>query len=274
MARSETAIGLKLEGLSTGDVFRGGHLDGSVWIERSSSATVLLGFVLQGVLTLSGRSSAEERDAGFVGVLTMVGLDEPHDLIVNNSLSVVFGDFYSEETSRHILLRGDEEDAPGRVTISGIRAQPTTPWVLEASGYRGQLFWSGFGVTANATLVDSNAELNVENTSQTFALVGLGNTYNLIGFYDKGGFQARIAWNRRDRFLQTARGFGGEPTYVSEYDQVDIRFSYDLSQSVQIFLEGINITDEKTKKVGRYDNEILLYEETGPRYTLGVSATF
>ncbi|MEZ7279032.1 TonB-dependent receptor [Pseudoalteromonas sp. 68 DY56-GL68] len=135
-------------------------------------------------------------------------------------------------------------------------------------------FWSGFGVTANATLVDSNAELNVENTSQTFALVGLGNTYNLIGFYDKGGFQARIAWNRRDRFLQTARGFGGEPTYVSEYDQVDIRFSYDLSQSVQIFLEGINITDEKTKKVGRYDNEILLYEETGPRYTLGVSATF
>ena len=151
MAHSETAIGLKLEGLSTGDIFRGGHLDGSIWIEDSSSATVLLGFVLQGVLTLSGRSSAEERDAGFVGVLTMVGLDEPHDLIVNNSLSVVFGDFYSEETSRHILLRGDEKDAPGRVTISGIRAQPTTPWVLEASGYRGQLFWSGFGVWGGAT---------------------------------------------------------------------------------------------------------------------------
>lgn len=151
MSHSETAIGLKLEGLRAGDIFRGGHLDGSVWIERSAGATVLLGFVLQGVLSLSGSATGEERDAGFTGVLTMVGLEEPHDLIVNNSLSVTFGDFYSEETSRHILLRGDAKDPPGRVTISGIRAQPTTPWVLEASGYRGQLFWSGFGVWGGAT---------------------------------------------------------------------------------------------------------------------------
>lgn len=135
-------------------------------------------------------------------------------------------------------------------------------------------FWSGFGVTGNATIVDSNAELNVEDTTQTFALVGLGNTYNVIGFYDKDGFQARVAWNRRDRFLQNARGFGGEPTYVQDYEQVDVRVSYDVTESIQVYAEGINITDEKTKKVGRYDNEILLYERTGPRYTVGITASF
>ena len=70
---------------------------------------------------------------------------------MNDSLSITFGDFYSEETTRHILLRGDEDDLPGRVTISGIRAQPTTPWVLEAVGYKGSLFWSGFGVWGGAT---------------------------------------------------------------------------------------------------------------------------
>ncbi|QJR81652.1 TonB-dependent receptor [Alteromonas pelagimontana] len=135
-------------------------------------------------------------------------------------------------------------------------------------------FWSGFGITGNATIVDSNAELDVDNTSQTFALVGLGNTYNIIGFYDYGPVEARVAWNQRDRFLQTARGFGGEPTYVEEYSQVDVRVSYDVTETVQVFVEGINVTDEKTKKVGRYDNQIMLYEETGPRYTVGVSATF
>lgn len=135
-------------------------------------------------------------------------------------------------------------------------------------------FWSGFGVTANATLVDSNAELDVNDTTQTFALVGLGDTYNFILFYDKGPYQARVAWNRRDRFLQSARGFGGEPTYVAEYDQVDIRLSYNLTEDMQIFLEGINVTDEMTRKEGRYSNQILLLEETGPRYTMGITASF
>lgn len=135
-------------------------------------------------------------------------------------------------------------------------------------------FWSGFGFTANATLVDSDAELDTGDISQTFALEGLGDSYNLIGFYERGNFEARLAWNQRDRFLQTAVGFGGEPTYVQDYEQVDARVSYGISDNLSVFLEGVNITDEKYQKVGRYDNQILLREQTGPRYTVGVRAEF
>ncbi len=134
--------------------------------------------------------------------------------------------------------------------------------------------WSGFGFTANATLVDSNAELDVNDLTQTFALEGLGDSYNLVGFYEYGKFEARLAWNRRERFLQVAVGFGGEPTFVSDYEQVDVRFSYALTDSMSMFMEGVNITDEKYQKVGRYDNQILLHEQTGPRYTLGLRADF
>ncbi|MBL4827582.1 MAG: TonB-dependent receptor [Spongiibacteraceae bacterium] len=134
--------------------------------------------------------------------------------------------------------------------------------------------WSGLGFTANATWVDSNAELDVNDLSQTFALEGLGDSYNLIGFYEYGKFEARLAWNRRDRFLQVAVGFGGEPTFVSEYEQVDARLSYSLTDTVSVFMEGVNITDEKYQKVGRYDNQILLREQTGPRYTMGLRAEF
>jgi hypothetical protein len=61
MARSETAIGLRLEGLAAGDIFHAGHLDGSVQIKDSAAATVLVGFVLQGVVSLSGRANAQAR---------------------------------------------------------------------------------------------------------------------------------------------------------------------------------------------------------------------
>ncbi len=134
--------------------------------------------------------------------------------------------------------------------------------------------WSGFGFTANATLVDSNANLDLEDTTQAFALEGLGDSYNLVAFYEMGDFEARLAWNRRDRFLQTAVGFSGEPGYVMDYEQVDARVSYSLTEGVSIFAEGVNITDERYQRVGRYDNQVLLREQTGPRYTIGLRAEF
>jgi TonB-dependent receptor len=135
-------------------------------------------------------------------------------------------------------------------------------------------FWSGFGITANATLVDSNAELDVEDVTQTFALEGLGDSYNLIAFYEQGPFEARVAWNRRDRFLQTAVGFGGEPTFVQPFEQIDARASFAVSENFFVFAEGVNISNERIRNVGRFDNQILLLEETGPRYTLGIRAEF
>ncbi len=135
-------------------------------------------------------------------------------------------------------------------------------------------FWSGFGLGANATLVDSGAELNVDDVSQTFALEGLGDSYNVVGFYENGPLEVRVAWNRRERFLRTAVGFGGEPTFVEPYQQIDARASFAISDHFSVFAEGVNLGNEIQQRVGRYDNQILLLEETGRRYTIGVRAEF
>jgi TonB-dependent receptor len=133
---------------------------------------------------------------------------------------------------------------------------------------------AGFGFQVNATFVSSNAKLDADDLTQTFALQGLGDSYNAVLFYDYGGLEARIAWNRREKFLQTAVGFGGEPAYVLPYQQVDARVSYRIFDNVAVFAEGVNITDEANQRVGRYENQILLYEKTGPRYAVGVRAEF
>jgi hypothetical protein len=102
----------------------------------------------------------------------------------------------------------------------------------------------------------------------------LGDSYNVIGFYEEGPFEVRVAWNRRARFLQTAVGFGGEPTFVDPFEQIDARASFAINRNFSVFVEGVNIANARTKKVGRFANQILLLEETGPRYAIGVRAEF
>jgi iron complex outermembrane recepter protein len=177
-------------------------------------------------------------------------------------------------TDRDNLFNGDPtfevstQDNLEKATVKGIElsAQHTFDYLPGAL--------AGFGFQVNATFVSSNAKLDTDDLSQTFALQGLGDSYNAVLFYDYGGLEARIAWNRREKFLQTAVGFGGEPAYVKPYQQIDARISYRIFDNVSVFAEGVNITDEVNQRVGRYENQILLYEKTGPRYAIGVRAEF
>lgn len=131
---------------------------------------------------------------------------------------------------------------------------------------------SGLGVTANATFVRSSAALT---TGAVLPLEGLGDSQNLVLFYDKGDFEARIAYNRRDEFIQTAaNGTGGEPIFVKAQGQVDISARYDITSQLSVFFEGINITNETVNRRGPFGNQFLSIVESGARYALGARMTF
>ena len=134
----------------------------------------------------------------------------------------------------------------------------------------------GFGVALNATFVNSNAEFDQATTATSFALEGLGNSYNATAFYEKGGFSARVAWNRRGRFLEAlvTPGQGGDPVFRRAYDQVDMRASYDVTEFAQIFVEGTNVFNARNITTGRFDNQVLDYVDTGARYGAGVRVSF
>ncbi|MEM7280007.1 MAG: TonB-dependent receptor [Pseudomonadota bacterium] len=134
---------------------------------------------------------------------------------------------------------------------------------------------SGFGVIANATFVDADVEVDVDSLDTQFALPGLSDSANLIGFYDKDGIQVRLAYNWRDTFLN---GFGqqgsADPRFTEEYGQWDFNASYDIGDNYTIFLEGINVTGETFREHARRENMVLQALQTGPRYTFGVRASF
>lgn len=136
-------------------------------------------------------------------------------------------------------------------------------------------FDSGFGILANFTKVDSNAQLDRQNVSQKFALTGLSDSQNIIGFYEQGPVQLRLAWNNRDEFLQSLVQIqGGEPTFVDEYHQLDMSANYQFNEHLSFFIEGINITEEHIVKHGRYDNQLLLAQSPGARYTMGIRGSY
>ena len=155
---------------------------------------------------------------------------------------------------------------------------PTNGQTATVSGFEFAIqhdFDSGFGVVANMTLVDSNAKLDPTDIAQKFALTGLSDSQNLIVYYEKGPSQIRLAWNHRNGFLQSLVQIQGpEPTYVRSYQQLDISASYALNDIISVFIEGVNITQENVLKHGRYRNQLLLAQQPGARYSLGLRGSF
>ena len=58
------------------------------------------------------------------------------------------------------------------------------------------------------------------------------------------------------------------------YSQFDVSASYDINESLSVFVEGINVTDESTRRHQRFSNQIRDYETYGPRYNVGIRGKF
>ncbi|MDI7774950.1 TonB-dependent receptor [Asticcacaulis sp. EMRT-3] len=136
---------------------------------------------------------------------------------------------------------------------------------------------TGFGFQANATFVGTDKPYDPNDISTSgFAVTGLANSANAVVFYDKRGFQARIAVNWRDEYLdhfgqtQNVSQFGTEPTFVNSSTNVDFSTSYDITRNLSVFLEGLNLTNQTLTTHGRYKDQILDLYDYGQRWTMGV----
>ena len=146
-----------------------------------------------------------------------------------------------------------------------------------------QMLKYGFGFQINGTYVHTNKPFNSRNTEQNttqFALPGIGNSANLIAFYQNYGFQARLAvqWQGR-QFLsfgqeQNSALFGTEPTFLESSTEVDFSSSYDVNRHLSVFMEALNLTDAEYHTTGRFSNQLLNVVDYGRSFTVGVRAKF
>ena len=128
-------------------------------------------------------------------------------------------------------------------------------------------FWdTGVGFIANATFASGSAEYDNSSDEAQNALQGLSDTRNFILFYDKYGLQARVAYNWRDTYFD---GNNAQPAYVREYDQWDGNITYDVNDSLTVYVEGINLTNNTFRSYARSELQVFAAGVQGTRYNVG-----
>ena len=188
------------------------------------------------------------------------------------------------------VTRGPD-DANGNQTgtIAGISGDPianfiiTTPANQRSASLDGLEFniqhmfgSSGFGVSANYTMVDSSLDYDNADRGEQFALEGVSDSANLVLFYEDEKWSIRTAYNWRDEFLSGRFDGTGlpNPVYTEAYGQLDVSVGYQWNEHLSLQAEAINLTDEIQRLHGRTDNQVLFVTQTGPRYMLGLRYKF
>ena len=136
---------------------------------------------------------------------------------------------------------------------------------------------SGFGLIANATFVNADVAFDNSNLEGQFVLNGLSDSANLVVFYDKNGFQARVAYNWRDDYLSGVgqdQGRFTNPQNVRAYDQIDISASYEYADNLTFFFSGINVSESTYRVYSREYHQVLQMGQTGARYDVGMTYKF
>ena len=103
-----------------------------------------------------------------------------------------------------------------------------------------------FGLLANYTLIDSAAQYSDEGDVRNSGLPGLSeSSYNLALYYDVEDFNARLSYTWRDGYLVAFASTAGIPQWQEDYGQLDFSASYDVTDSLQVQVQGLNILSEQ-----------------------------
>jgi TonB-dependent receptor len=132
---------------------------------------------------------------------------------------------------------------------------------------------SGFGLVANATIVDGDVDVDREVDGEFFALAGLSDSANFSVFYENDHISTRLSYNWRDEFFNGGVT-NGSPTFTEEYAQLDANLSWFIGDNWTVFVEGYNLTNEVQRTYARYSEMFLRGNQWGARYSIGASYRF
>jgi TonB-dependent receptor len=105
-------------------------------------------------------------------------------------------------------------------------------------------------------------------------------TYNLVGFYEKGPIQARVAYNWRNAqdLTRNTVTVNGQPTQNDEfqapYGELDASIQYSITKHFIVFAQALNLNNEKSIKYWGVPDRIEDYEGYGRRFGFGARIKF
>jgi TonB-dependent receptor len=131
-------------------------------------------------------------------------------------------------------------------------------------------FWSGFGVAANVTLIDAHVNTftrKVDFPQQSNLL------YGAQLFYQKGPLEAALSFHHTGKNILSLGSSPATDNFNDDYDRLDAKASYAITDKIEIFAEAQNLTDTKLRQyIGGRRDWIANYERLRQTYYIGLSA--
>jgi len=150
--------------------------------------------------------------------------------------------------------------------VTGLELQTIFPF---------RILWDsldGLGAIATATFIDGE----LDDGSR---VPGLSDeNYSFTLFYERGGFEARVAYTKRTEYQTETRGLSLSlsPTVDQGAELVDAQIGYDFGRAgfdgwlggLSIALQGQNLTDEDTLQTNDDARQVTQYQTFGANYLL------
>lgn len=136
--------------------------------------------------------------------------------------------------------------------------------------------FDGLGISANGAFIDSEVEVSQRPGEKLPFFNQADRTYNMQLYYEKYGFQARLAWSYQSEALfDEITGSAAEDIYRDERESVDLKLSYQINDSVRVFISGKNLTDEPDLTYRNHNTFYIAenpgFETYGREYRMGVT---
>jgi iron complex outermembrane recepter protein len=144
----------------------------------------------------------------------------------------------------------------------------------------------GFGVQVSASFNDSNIKVKDPESASSvgdgeIGLPGLSKTnYNLTGYYEKAGFEARLSYRQRSDFIGEIGNFNGARTlrYVVGESVLDAQVGYAFNsgslKGLSLLLQVNSLNDPAYRTYAGTKDRPLEYAKYGRTYLLGASYKF
>ena len=155
-------------------------------------------------------------------------------------------------------------------------------------------FLSGFGGKFSYNFADSDFEFEDGHGGDGVAFDSSGNPTPLLGLLPPAGlwglsrhtsatqvywqnarFHAQMIYKARSQYFQGyGRDTGARIRYVDDYNTVDLRMRYDVTDAIELTLEGINLLNEPRIDFRALDGEVVQTLEYGARVFAGAKVRF
>ncbi|WP_254795714.1 TonB-dependent receptor [Arsukibacterium indicum] len=138
-----------------------------------------------------------------------------------------------------------------------------------------QQAFGDYGVSANYTYTNAQRDEDRQLSRPGSGLVEGTSRHmmNASAYYETDKFSARLMYNYRTEWYKGLH-FNGDELWNDSYGQVDASFGYNLTDTITLSLEAVNLTDEEVVEYNTDAARLFSIYQNGRRFTAGIRMAF